>query len=128
LAAGDDSPAAREALDRAVEQLAAYWDGSRRAFDLPLDLSAGSPFAQRVWRAALEIPFGQTMSYRQLAERIGAPGAARAVGHALGANPIAVVVPCHRVLRADGSLGGYAGGLETKRVLLAHEGIAKPGR
>jgi methylated-DNA-[protein]-cysteine S-methyltransferase len=119
---GDGSPAARRTLERTIEQLAAYWAGTRRTFDLPLDLAAGTPFQQAVWRAATIVPFGQTVSYGELAQRIGRPAAMRAVGQALGANPIAIVVPCHRVLRSDGRLGGYAGGLANKRRLLAHEG------
>lgn len=114
-------PATQDILRGAAEQLEAYWAGKRLSFDLPLDL-AGTPFQRAVWAAARVIPFGETRSYGQLARQIGRPGAARAVGAALGANPVPLVVPCHRVLRADGALGGYSGGLEIKRALLAHEG------
>ena len=99
------------------EQLDQYFGGERREFDLDLD-PHGSEFELRVWRALRQIPYGETESYGQLAERIGHPGSARAVGTANGRNPIAVVIPCHRVIGADGSLTGYAGGLERKRLLL----------
>jgi methylated-DNA-[protein]-cysteine S-methyltransferase len=101
-------------------QLAEYFAGDRTTFELPLHL-VGSAFQRRVWAALLEIPCGETTSYGALAAAIGAPGAARAVGLANGQNPIAVIVPCHRVIGADGSLTGYGGGLPTKRWLLAHE-------
>ncbi len=91
---------------------------------IPLDLSAGTPFRQAVWRAAMEVPHGSTSTYGALAARIGKPGAARAVGQALGANPVPILVPCHRFLAADGGLGGFSCGLEWKRALLAAEGGA----
>ncbi len=100
-----------------TEQLAEYFDGARRAFDLSLEL-AGNPFELRVWRALCEIPYGETISYGQLAARIGEPAAARAVGLANSRNPIALIVPCHRVIGADGTLTGYGGGLQRKRFLL----------
>jgi methylated-DNA-[protein]-cysteine S-methyltransferase len=112
----DDAPFAA-----AREQLGAYFAGERTTFDLPLDLDAGSAFQQLVWRALLEIPYGETRSYGRLAASIGRPGAARAVGLANGRNPIGIVVPCHRVVGADGSLTGYGGGLPRKRWLLGHE-------
>jgi methylated-DNA-[protein]-cysteine S-methyltransferase len=99
------------------EQLDEYFAGERREFDLELG-PRGSEFERRVWRALRQIPYGETESYGKLAERIGHPGHARAVGAANGRNPIAVVIPCHRVIGADGSLTGYAGGLERKRLLL----------
>jgi methylated-DNA-[protein]-cysteine S-methyltransferase len=105
------------ALVPAVAQLREYFAGERRAFALPLAPS-GSPFERRVWQELLEIPYGETASYGEIARRIGAPSAARAVGLANGRNPIAVVVPCHRVIGANGSLTGYGGGLERKRWLL----------
>ena len=105
-----------------VGQLAEYFARSRRAFDLPLDLSQGTPFRQKVWAAAVGIPYGHVRSYGDIARAIGAPRGARAVGNALGANPVPIVVPCHRVLRANGSLGGFAAGLEVKKALLALEG------
>jgi methylated-DNA-[protein]-cysteine S-methyltransferase len=104
----------------AVDQLNAYFAGELTTFELELDLR-GSAFQRRVWQALLTIPFGETRSYGEIAEQIGAPGAARAVGLANGHNPIAIVVPCHRVIGASGSLTGYGGGLDRKRSLLALE-------
>jgi methylated-DNA-[protein]-cysteine S-methyltransferase len=101
----------------AVEQLDQYFAGERRAFDLPLALH-GPAFHRRVWEALLTIPYGETRSYGEIAAQVGDPGAARAVGFANGRNPIAIVVPCHRVIGADGSLTGYGGGLPRKRTLL----------
>jgi methylated-DNA-[protein]-cysteine S-methyltransferase len=109
-------------LAAAVRQLSEYFAGSRREFDVPLRMQ-GTPFQQRVWRELTKIPHGETWSYGQLAKRIGNPSASRAVGLANGRNPIAVIVPCHRVIGADGTLTGYGGGLERKRWLLAHEGL-----
>ena len=104
----------------AREQLAAYFAGELREFDLPIE-AAGTPFQRRVWRALLDIPYGDTESYGGLARRIGNPNACRAVGLANGRNPIPIIVPCHRVIGSDGSLTGYGGGIERKRWLLAHE-------
>jgi methylated-DNA-[protein]-cysteine S-methyltransferase len=101
----------------AKAQLEEYFEGRRRRFDLPLEPD-GSPFELAVWRALVDIPYGETVSYGEIAARIGRPGAARAVGVANARNPIAVIVPCHRVIGADGSLTGYGGGLERKRLLL----------
>jgi methylated-DNA-[protein]-cysteine S-methyltransferase len=98
-------------------QLSEYFDGRRREFDVKLAM-AGNAFEKRVWQELCEIPFGETISYGQLARRIGAPEAPRAVGLANGRNPVAVIVPCHRVIGANGSLTGYGGGLERKRLLL----------
>jgi methylated-DNA-[protein]-cysteine S-methyltransferase len=98
-------------------QLAAYFAGQLTEFDLPL-ATEGTGFQQRVWAALRAIPYGQTVSYGELARRIGSPAAGRAVGLANGRNPIAVVVPCHRVIGADGSLTGYGGGIDRKRFLL----------
>jgi methylated-DNA-[protein]-cysteine S-methyltransferase len=109
-------------LAMAVRQLSEYFAGSRRRFDLPLRLE-GTVFQQRVWRELTEIPYGETWSYGQLAARIGKPTASRAVGLANGRNPISILVPCHRVIGADGSLTGYGGGLARKQWLLAHEGL-----
>jgi methylated-DNA-[protein]-cysteine S-methyltransferase len=114
---------AHPVLMQALEQLTAYFSGERQSFDLPLDLQAGTAFQQAVWRALLSIPRGATTSYLLLGQRIGVPGAARAVGAAVGRNPLSIVVPCHRVLGADGSLTGYAGGLERKTALLRLEGV-----
>ena len=109
-------------LREAAAQLAEYFAGRRRHFDLPLDLSHGSAFQQSVWGAQRAIPAGRTTSYGALGASIGNPAAVRAVGAAVGRNPISVIVPCHRVLGTDGSLTGYAGGLERKSALLELEG------
>lgn len=114
------APATR-VLDAARAQLGAYFAGTLTAFDLPL-APRGTPFQHRVWRALLEIPYGETVSYAEIARRIGAPDAVRAVGAANGRNPVSIVVPCHRVIGANGALTGYGGGIERKRWLLAHEG------
>lgn len=113
-----------DVLPAARQQLAEYFAGARRAFDLLL-APAGTPFQQRVWRALLDIPYGTTVSYGALAHDIGSPSAARAVGLANNRNPIPIVIPCHRVIGADGSLTGYGGGLRIKEHLLALEG-ARP--
>jgi methylated-DNA-[protein]-cysteine S-methyltransferase len=104
----------------AVAQLGEYFAGERRTFDLPL-APEGTAFQRRVWAGLTAIPYGETTSYAALAEAIGHPGSARAVGAANGANPLAIVVPCHRVIGADGTLAGYAGGLDAKRSLLTLE-------
>ena len=114
---------AHPVLARAIAQLEEYFGGTRDAFDLPLDLQGGTAFQQSVWQALLAIPRGGTTSYGVLGQRIGRPAAMRAVGAAVGRNPLSVVVPCHRVLGADGSLTGYAGGLERKTALLQLEGV-----
>jgi methylated-DNA-[protein]-cysteine S-methyltransferase len=113
-------------IQEAHRQLERYFAGELRQFDLPLDLR-GTPFQMRVWAALLTIPYGQTCSYSQLAHQIGAPHAARAVGGANHANPIAIVVPCHRVIAAGGALAGYGGGLGRKRFLLELEGTTAAG-
>jgi methylated-DNA-[protein]-cysteine S-methyltransferase len=107
-------------LERAAEQLAEYFAGERRVFELPI-APRGSGFQERVWRALVAIPFGETCSYGELARAIGRPSASRAVGTANSKNPISIIVPCHRVIGANGELTGYAGGLPAKRWLLAHE-------
>jgi methylated-DNA-[protein]-cysteine S-methyltransferase len=119
LAFGAHGPCdpATPVLAHAVEQLEEYFAGERREFDLPL-APAGTEFQLACWTALAEIPYGETRSYGQQADRIGKPDRARAVGAANGANPIAIVLPCHRVIGADGSLVGFGGGLETKRRLL----------
>jgi methylated-DNA-[protein]-cysteine S-methyltransferase len=104
-------------LERAVTQLREYFAGERREFDLPLE-PAGTPFQLTVWSALREIPYARTINYGQLAGRVGNPSASRAVGLANGRNPISIVVPCHRVIGANGSLTGYGGGLDRKRTLL----------
>ena len=111
--------AAHGHLDAAVAALEAYFRGEAPALP-PLDLH-GSAFDRVVWHALLEIPFGETRTYGALAARLGMPGAARAVGAANGRNPVCILVPCHRVVAAGGGLGGYSGGLDAKRWLLAHE-------
>ncbi|MEP6723331.1 MAG: methylated-DNA--[protein]-cysteine S-methyltransferase [Variovorax sp.] len=113
-----DHPVLREA----AQQVRDYFAGTRAAFDLPLDLSHGTAFQQAVWQALCAIAPGGTTSYGALSAGIGKPAAVRAVGAAVGRNPISVIVPCHRVLGADGGLTGYAGGLERKSALLTLEG------
>lgn len=110
-------------LKAAVEQLAAYFAGDLRRFDVPL-APRGTEFQRRVWDALRAVPFGTTVSYAELARRIGMPRAARAVGLAVGRNPIAIIIPCHRVVGSDGGLTGYAGGLALKSWLLDHERMA----
>ena len=117
------SDASQAWLDQAAQQLADYFAGQRQHFDLPLDLSAGSAFQQSVWHALLDIGRGQTESYGALAARVGRPSAARALGAAVGRNPISIIVPCHRVVGTNGSLTGYAGGLDRKVALLRLEGF-----
>jgi len=114
--------AGADPLPAAVRQLNEYFAGTRREFDLPLRLE-GTEFQRRVWRSLTQIRYGETLNYGELAKRIGNPNASRAVGLANGRNPISIMVPCHRVIGADGSLTGYGGGLERKRWLLAHEGL-----
>jgi methylated-DNA-[protein]-cysteine S-methyltransferase len=113
------------AFDDAVNQLQEYFRGERLEFDLELDL-VGTGFQQQVWKALLTIPYGETRSYGQIARQIDAPGAFRAVGLANGHNPIGIIVPCHRVIGANGSLTGYGGGLERKRMLLGMEKSNSP--
>lgn len=113
--------ASHPVLEEAAHQLQQYFAGQRAGFDLPLDLSGGTPFQQAVWRALLAIGRGATTSYGALSRQLGRPLAVRAVGAAVGRNPISVVVPCHRVVGSDGSLTGYAGGLDRKAVLLTLE-------
>ncbi|MGH7166050.1 MAG: methylated-DNA--[protein]-cysteine S-methyltransferase [Nitrospiraceae bacterium] len=109
-------------LEEARTQLVAFLEGKRRELDFPVDLSAGSAFQRRVWRAILPIPYGRVRSYKWVALRVGGTRYARAVGHAMGANPVPLVIPCHRVVAHDASLGGFTGGLRTKRRLLQLEG------
>jgi methylated-DNA-[protein]-cysteine S-methyltransferase len=122
----DDWAPDEQAFPDAVEQLDAYFAGQRTEFDLDLDL-AGTDFQRRVWAALRTIPYGETRSYGEIAKQIGAPGASRAVGLANGRNPIGIIVPCHRVIGASGSLTGYGGGLDRKRALLdLEQGRAAP--
>jgi methylated-DNA-[protein]-cysteine S-methyltransferase len=117
------TPAARQQLARAVRQLREYFRGQRTRFELPLDLT-GTPHQQRVWRGLLGVPFGRTLSYGEMAARLGTPGGARAVGRACATNPVSIVVPCHRIVGGDGRLHGYGGGLWRKQRLLELEGAA----
>ncbi len=112
-------------LDRTARQLQEYFTRERREFDLPLDLP-GSPFQERVWAELRRIPYGETIPYRELAARVDAPNAWRAVGRANGSNRLAVIVPCHRVVAAGGGMGGYGGGLPAKRHLLDLEAAVGP--
>jgi methylated-DNA-[protein]-cysteine S-methyltransferase len=124
---GPDSSGWREdaghpVLREAIAQLRAYFAGERTQFELPLDLDAGTPFQRSVWGALRAIPPGATTSYAQIARQLGRPQAARAIGAAVGRNPVSIVVPCHRVLGTGGSLTGYAGGIDRKTALLRLEG------
>ncbi|MFF9014211.1 methylated-DNA--[protein]-cysteine S-methyltransferase [Streptomyces sp. NPDC014870] len=111
-------------LAEPIRQLAEYFAGGRRSFELPLDWTLTTGFNRQVLRELAEgVPFGAVVGYGDLAKRVGQPGAAQAVGAAMGANPLPVVVPCHRVVESDGGIGGFGGGLETKRILLALEGV-----
>jgi methylated-DNA-[protein]-cysteine S-methyltransferase len=125
---GRDWRTAAEPFSEAARQLGQYFAGERAGFELPLRMH-GSEFRRRVWEALRDIPFGQTRSYGELARSVGRPSAARAVGLANGRNPFAIILPCHRVVGSTGALVGYAGGLERKRWLLAHErrSVAVPG-
>jgi methylated-DNA-[protein]-cysteine S-methyltransferase len=111
-----------EMLARAALQLNEYFAGQRTTFDLPLE-AMGSVFEHRVWKALRSIPYGTTTSYGDLAKRLGDPSATRAVGSANGKNPIPIIIPCHRVVGANGDLTGFGGGLDRKRWLLEHEGV-----
>ncbi|MFO7985391.1 MAG: methylated-DNA--[protein]-cysteine S-methyltransferase [Desulfatiglandaceae bacterium] len=114
---GEENP---EPLREAISQLDAYFEGRCRSFDLNLS-PEGKPFQLTVWKALSQIPYGETLSYGKLAEKIGKPGAARAVGGAVGRNPLPIILPCHRVIGSDGSLTGFGGGLDRKRALLSLE-------
>jgi methylated-DNA-[protein]-cysteine S-methyltransferase len=122
----DAEPAVRQNLQRAASQLNEYFGGQRARFDVPLDWGAMAPFQRAVLEATAAVPFGQLDTYAGIARRIGKPGATRAVGNALGRNPIPVIVPCHRVIRSDATIGGYTGGLGIKHRLLAIEGVTIP--
>jgi len=116
----DDHPVLR----KTGVQLGEYFAGKRIRFDVPLDINGGTIFQQSVWHVLLKIPQGQTMSYGDISKQIGNPTAVRAVGSAVGRNPLSLIVPCHRVLGGDGTLTGYAGGLHRKTALLTLEGAA----
>lgn len=111
-------------VERALGELREYFDGTRHAFELTLDLQGLAPFQRAVLEGLLEVPYGRTATYGELAARIGRPGAARAVGGALNRNPLPIILPCHRVVGADGRLVGYGGGLDRKERLLALEGVS----
>lgn len=108
-------------FDLLVEQLEEYFRGERRRFTVPLDIAGGTDFQRRVWSKLCEIPYGETWSYARLATAVGVTRGARAVGGANGANPIPIIVPCHRVIRANGELGGFSSGTHIKERLLSHE-------
>lgn len=110
-------------MRRVKTELDEYFAGTRRSFDLPLDMTCGTAFQQSVWRALLTIDYGSSSSYGALSSAIGKPSAVRALGAAVGHNPFSIVVPCHRVLGANGALTGYAGGLDRKAALLKIEGV-----
>jgi methylated-DNA-[protein]-cysteine S-methyltransferase len=112
---------------QAARELGEYFAGKRRAFGVPLQASIGTPFQQSVWQALREIPYGETVTYGDIARRIGRPSAVRAVGLAIGMNPWGIIVPCHRVVGSTGALTGFAGGLSRKRWLLSHEGVRVEG-
>lgn len=122
--AGDDWVEDPDSFSAVAEQLDAYWRGELTTFDVPLD-PVGTDFQKSVWKALREIPYGTTVTYGAIADAIGKPRAVRAVGRANGSNPIAVIVPCHRVIGANGSLIGYAGGIDKKTKLLELEGALK---
>ncbi len=115
-----------QVLELALEQLAEYVAGRRRSFTVPLDVQ-GTPFQRCVWETVAAIPYGETRSYSAVAQALGQPSAVRAVGAANGANPLPIIIPCHRVIGADGTLVGYGGGLDVKRWLLAHERSHRAG-
>ena len=119
-----DCHAAGIAPAKLARQLKTYLAGKPVKFNCRLNLSAGTPFQQKVWRAMLAIPRGETRSYAWIAKKIGRPNATRAVGAACGTNPVPIVVPCHRVIASDGSLGGFGGGLALKKKLLRFEGVS----
>jgi methylated-DNA-[protein]-cysteine S-methyltransferase len=122
LIASRDLSDAPQAVADACAQLTEYFNEIRTSFDLPLE-TTGTPFQRHVWKTLAEIPYGHTITYAQLARMVGRPSAFRAVGQANGANPIPIILPCHRVLASGGGLGGFGGGLELKRTLLTHEGV-----
>jgi methylated-DNA-[protein]-cysteine S-methyltransferase len=125
IPAGDGAANPNALIREAVRQLRAYFAGRLASFELPLN-PAGTAFQKSVWQALLAVPHGATASYGEIATAIGKPRGARAVGLANGRNPIAIVVPCHRIIGRDGSLTGYGGGLDRKRWLLAHEQRGRP--
>ena len=125
-AAWGPTPEAGRIALAGLGQLREYLAGRRRSFELPLDFRCATPFRRRVLEALLEVPWGETLTYGELAREVGSPSP-RAVGQAVGWNPIPIVIPCHRVLASGGKLGGYSGGLDRKRFLLSLEGVHLPG-
>lgn len=119
----EDQPAAGQMAQAAAEQLAEYFQQRRREFTVPVDISTLPPFTRQVLSACATIPWGDTRAYGQLAAQVGCPRGARAVGQALGRNPVPILIPCHRVISSDGSLGGFGAGMEMKRRLLELEGV-----
>ncbi|MBB5354439.1 methylated-DNA-[protein]-cysteine S-methyltransferase [Anoxybacillus mongoliensis] len=117
---GDQNEKVAEPLMQSLEEIEQYFQKKRTSFSIPLKL-VGTPFQMRVWEALQTIPYGQTVSYAYIAKQIGQPKAVRAVGNAVGSNPMTIVIPCHRVVRTGGGLGGYAWGIERKKWLLEHE-------
>lgn len=120
----DGSDRAIQILQRTEQQLSEYFAGTRKNFDLPLS-PLGTPFQKSVWNTLLQIPYGETLSYQAVAKQLNKDGASRAVGAANGRNPICIIIPCHRVIAADGTMGGYSGGLENKEKLLKLERSVK---
>lgn len=112
-----------ELLEQACTEVAEYLLSGREKFDVPLDLSSGTEFQRSIWRRLQRVRFGSSITYAELADAVGQPGASRAVGNAVGANPLPIIIPCHRVLAAGGKLGGFSGGLSRKKKLLAIEGV-----
>ena len=127
LEEGHWDPEGHQTLRVALHQLDQYFNRKRKRFHLPLDLSGATEFQKRIFERLMEIPYGRIVSYGDIADEIGVAGAARAVGQAVGANPLPIVVPCHRIVRSDGKLGGYSGGLRRKVALLAVEGVDVDG-
>ena len=124
---GHWDPQGHQTLRVALHQLDQYFNRTRERFHLPLDFSGATEFQKRIFERLMEIPYGRIVSYGDIADEIGVAEAARAVGQAVGANPLPIVVPCHRVVRSDGKLGGYSGGLGRKVALLAVEGVDVDG-
>ena len=124
---GHWDPEGHQTLRVALPQLDQYFNRTRERFHLPLDFSGATELQKRIFQRLMEIPYGRILSYGDIADEIGVAGAARAVGQAVGANPLPIVVPCHRVVRSDGKLGGYSGGLRRKVALLAVEGVDVDG-
>lgn len=126
FAQGEQVPLDMPISGEVVDQLSGYFSGQRHDFSIPVDLSGVTDFTRKVLEATANIPYGETVSYGEIATKIGVPGATQAVGNALGANPVPIVIPCHRVIRGDGSMGWFTGGPHIKRALLRIEGVDFP--